>query len=112
MIGGKGRELAIAGKSNVLRQNRALVVPVDTQRTAEEQPSSIVAPSPTPKVYVSTKTQPGTDDTSSTKMHPATEMSPTLAKSPRKSNSKCAPKKISNSLCSCSSAYRIPHSFG
>ena len=28
---GKGRELAIAGKSNVLCRNRALVVPMDVQ---------------------------------------------------------------------------------
>ena len=80
--------MAIAGKSNVLRRNRALVVPLDTHRTAEVQPSPIVEPSPTPDVYVSTETEPGTDDTSSAEMHPATEMSPTLVKTPRKNNSK------------------------
>ena len=95
-MGEKGRELAIAGKSDVLRRNRALVVPLDTHRTAEVQPSPIVEPSPTPEVYVSTETEPGTGETSSTEMHPATEMSPTLAKSPRKNNSKCAPKKTND----------------
>ena len=82
VIGGKGRELAIAGKSNVLCWNRALMVPMDSQRTAERQPSSMEEPSPTTEVYVSTETEHDTDNTPSTEMHPAPEMFSTLVKSP------------------------------
>ena len=82
VIGGKGRELVIAGKNNVLRRNHALVVPMNIQRTAEGHSSFMVEPSPTLELYVPTETGPDTDDTSSTEMHPAPEMTPTLGKSP------------------------------
>ena len=77
----KNTELALAGKSNVMRWNGAFVVMMNAQRLAEEQPSTVVEPNHTPKVYVSKETGPDTNDTSFTKMYPAPDLSSALARS-------------------------------